>query len=110
MLVGLYLAKWDTSLKTHTEVLEHFYFFPLMILVYCLILAIQHECLFLEGTVDGKRGRERLRKTWFSNIRDWMGIDHATVARKSQDHDQWRSMAFKVPDGYGIRDLLIQYA
>ena len=64
----------------------------------------EYQRLLLEGTVDGKRGRGRPRNTWFSNIRDWMGIDYATAVRKAQDRDQWRSMVSKVPDGYGTRD------
>ena len=64
----------------------------------------EYQRLLLEGTVDGKRGRGRPRKTWFSNIRDWMGIDYATAVRKAQDRDQWRPMVYKVPDGYGTRD------
>ena len=61
----------------------------------------EYQRLLLECTVDGKRRRGRPR---FSNIRDWMGIDYATVVRKAQDHDQWQSMVSKVPDGYGTRD------
>ena len=47
----------------------------------------EYQRLLLEGTVDGKRGREGPRNTWFSNIRDWMGIDYATAVRKAQDRD-----------------------
>ena len=39
----------------------------------------EYQRLLLEGTVHGKRGRGRPRTTWFSNIRDWMGIDCATA-------------------------------
>ena len=58
----------------------------------------EYQRLLLEGTDDDKRGRGRPRTTWFSNIRDWMGIDYATAVRKAQDHNQWRSMVSKVPD------------
>ena len=64
----------------------------------------EYQCLLLEGTVDGKRGRGRPRNTWFSNIRDWMGIDYATAVRKAQDRGQWWSMASKVSDGYETSD------
>ena len=67
----------------------------------------KYQRLLLEGTVDGKRGRGRPRNTWFSNIRDWMGIDYATEVRKAQDRDQWWSMVSKVLDGYGTRNRLI---
>ena len=63
----------------------------------------EYQRLLLEGTVDCKRGRGRPRNTWFSNIRDWMGIDYATAVQKAQDRDQWQSMVSKVPDGYGTR-------
>ena len=49
----------------------------------------EYQRLLLEGTVHGKRGRGRPRTTWFSNIRDWMGIDYATAVRKAQVRDQW---------------------
>ena len=61
----------------------------------------EYQRLLLEGIVDGKRGRGRPRNTWFSNIRDWMGIDYATAVQKAQDRHQWRSMVPKVLDGYG---------
>ena len=64
----------------------------------------EYQRLLLEGKVEGKRGRGRPRNTWFSNIRDWMGIDYATAVRKAKDLDQWRSMVSKVPDGYLTRD------
>ena len=57
----------------------------------------EYQRLLPEGTVDGKRGRGRPRNNWFSNITDWMGIDHATAVRKAQDRDQWQSMVSKVP-------------
>ena len=66
----------------------------------------EYHRLLLEGTVDGKRGLGRPRNTWFSNIRDWMGIDYATAVQKAQDRDQWWPMVSKVPDGYGTRDRL----
>ena len=64
----------------------------------------EYQRLLLEGTVEGKRGRGRPRNTWFSNIRDLMGIDNATAVQKAQDRYQWWSMVSKVPDGYGTRD------
>ena len=36
----------------------------------------EYQRLLLEGTVDGKRVGGRPNNTWFSNIRDWMGIDY----------------------------------
>ena len=64
----------------------------------------EYQRLLLEDTVDGKRGRGRPRNTWFSKIRDWVGIDYATAVRMAQDRDQWWSMVSKVPDGYGAHD------
>ena len=64
----------------------------------------EYQCLLLESTVHPKRGRGRIRNIWFSNIRDWMGIDYATAARKVQDHNQLQSVVSKVPDGYATHD------
>ena len=66
----------------------------------------EYQHLLLEGKVDGTRGRGRPWNTWFRNIRDWVEIDYATSARKSQDLNQWWPMVSKVPDGYGTRDWL----
>ena len=52
-------------------------------------------------------GRGRPRNTWFSNIRDWMGIDYAPAALKAQDCDQWQSAVSKVLNGYGTHDWII---
>ena len=64
----------------------------------------EYQRLLLEGKVDSKRRRGRPINTWFSNIRDLMEIDYVTVALKSLDGDQWRSMVSKVLDGYGTLD------
>ena len=48
----------------------------------------EYQHLLLEGIVDGNRGQGKPGNTWFSSIRDWMGIDYATMAQKAQDLDQ----------------------
>ena len=39
--------------------------------------------LLLEGRFNGKRGRGRLRATWFNNIKEWIGMSYAEATRKA---------------------------
>ena len=48
--------------------------------------------LLLEGKFNGKRERGRPRFTWFSNIKEWTGMNYAEAIRKAQHREDWASM------------------
>ncbi len=46
----------------------------------------------LQGTVKGSRKRERQKKRWEDNIREWTGLDFATSQRAVEDRTKWREI------------------
>ena len=48
--------------------------------------------LLLEGKFNGKRERGRPRFAWFSNIKEWTGMNYAEAIRKAQHREDWASM------------------
>ena len=48
--------------------------------------------LVLEGKVDGKRGRERRRKSWTGNVSEMTKMSLAQCSVKALDRSEWRTM------------------
>ena len=44
----------------------------------------------VEGMVEGKRKRGRLKKQWFDNIREWTGLSYMIAKRSAQNRSAWR--------------------
>ena len=68
----------------------------------------EYQRLLLEGTVGGKKGREDHGTLASATSETGWELTMLLRFEKAQDHDQWRSMVAKVPDGYGTRDWLIE--
>ena len=41
--------------------------------------------IFLEGYIDGTRGRGRLRTSWYDNIKEWTGRRYEEATRIAMD-------------------------
>ena len=41
--------------------------------------------IIMHGRVPGHRGRERLRKSWLSNIHEWINLSMTVATRKAAD-------------------------
>ena len=61
----------------------------------------------LQGTVKGKRGRQKMR--WEDNIKEWTGMDFASSTRAAKNRSRWKGIVANssvVPQktfkGYGI--------
>ena len=48
----------------------------------------------LQGTVPGKRGRGRPRRTWTDNIREWTGLEGDALLRRAENRKEWRKLAY----------------
>ena len=44
----------------------------------------------LQGTVKGKRGRQK--KRWEDNIKEWTGMDFASSTRAAEDSSRWKGI------------------
>ena len=44
----------------------------------------------LQGTVKGKRKRDRQKKGWEDNIKEWTGMDFASSTRAAENRTRWR--------------------
>ena len=58
----------------------------------------RHDCmekLFLEGMVNGKRGKGRPRKRWQQNITEWLGEDTTTAGRRAEERTVFRTTVWK---------------
>ena len=42
----------------------------------------------IEGKVEGKRKRDRQKKNWFDNIREWTGFNYVQAKRAAQDRTE----------------------
>ena len=47
----------------------------------------------LNGGVNGKRGRERPRTSWTSNIKEWTGKSYIEAVRLTSNRHDWRIIA-----------------
>jgi hypothetical protein len=55
----------------------------------------RHDSLsktILQGTVNDSRRRDRQRKTWIDNIKEWTGLRVSTLLRVAERRDQWRTL------------------
>ena len=46
----------------------------------------------LQGTVKGKRKRERQKKRWEDNIKEWTGMDFASSTRTAENRTRWKGI------------------
>ena len=44
----------------------------------------------LQGIVKGKRKRDRQKKRWVANIKEWTGMDFASSARAAENRTRWK--------------------
>ena len=49
----------------------------------------------LQGTVKGRRRRDRQRKRWEDNIREWTGLEFAKSQRAVENREKWRKLVVK---------------
>ena len=55
----------------------------------------------LQGTVTGRRRRDRQRKRW-EDIREWAGLEWDSIPRRAENREEWRKLVVKstvVPRG-----------
>ena len=43
----------------------------------------------LQSTVKGKRKRDRLKKRWEDNIKEWIGMEFASSTRAAENRTKW---------------------
>ena len=59
-----------------------------------------------QATVKGQRKRDRLKKRWEDNIKEWTGMDFASSARAAENRTRWKGWLL----GYfGFNGPLRQY-
>ena len=46
----------------------------------------------LHGWISGKKQRDRPRRRWTDDIRDWIGSSVAECTRMAQERELWRTM------------------
>ncbi|GFO19176.1 endonuclease-reverse transcriptase [Plakobranchus ocellatus] len=46
----------------------------------------------MQGTVNGGRRRERQKKRWDDNIREWTGFELRNTLRKAEDREEWKAV------------------
>ena len=49
----------------------------------------------LQGTVQGGRRRDRQRKRWEDNIKEWTGLEWNIIVRKAENREEWRKLVVK---------------
>ena len=47
----------------------------------------------IQGTVKGTRRRERQKKTWEDNIKEWTGMEFGDSLRAGEDKEGWKGVA-----------------
>ena len=59
-----------------------------------LYLQLPDVCMkvktILQGTVKGKRGRQK--KKWEDNIKEWTGMDFASSTRAAENRSRWKGI------------------
>ena len=51
----------------------------------------------IEGKVNEKRQRERPRRTWLTDIKEWTGANIGKCVRWAADREYWREMTANLP-------------
>ena len=46
----------------------------------------------LQGTVNGARRRERQKKRWEDNIKEWTGMGFGDFLRAAEDREGWKGI------------------
>ena len=46
----------------------------------------------LQGTVKGKRKRGKQKKRWEDNIKEWTGMDFASLTRVAENRSRWKGI------------------
>ena len=49
----------------------------------------------LQGTVQGGRRRDRQRKRWEDNIKEWTGLEWNILLRKAENREEWTKLVVK---------------
>ena len=49
----------------------------------------------LQGTVQGGRRRDRQRKRWEDNVKEWTGLEWNIILRKAENREEWRKLVVK---------------
>ena len=49
----------------------------------------------LQGTVRGGRRRDRQRKRWEDNIKEWTGLEWNILLRKAENREEWGKLVVK---------------
>ena len=65
------------------------------------VIRAQNLCThFLEGRINGKRGRGRSRRRWLDYIKQWTGKSVAECTTTARDRNQWIELVYAsvVPD------------
>ena len=57
--------------------------------------------IFLEGKIEGRKGRGRPRKTWYKNIEDWTGMKFQDGSRIAQNRRSFKSIVVNLLEGEG---------
>ena len=50
--------------------------------------------VIMQGTVPGRRGRGRPRRTWESDIKEWTGMSGDQLLRAARDRGVWRQLVW----------------
>ena len=57
--------------------------------------------IFLEGKIEGRKGRGRPRKTWYKNIEDWTAMKFQDSSRIAQNRRSFKSIVVNLLEGEG---------
>ena len=52
----------------------------------------------IRGTVRGGKRRDRQRKRWKDNIRDWTGLELSDAVRRAEEREEWRKLVARSCD------------
>ena len=48
----------------------------------------------LQDMVPGRRGRGRPKRTWGTDLREWMGMSEEQLLRAAMERESWRQLAW----------------